>query len=50
MSEAVDYLLQNNQTGFAMHALHPRRIMVTGSRSNAVLCAAGPGVGNVTAE
>ncbi|MGI1859959.1 serine/threonine protein kinase [Corynebacterium striatum] len=50
LSEAVDYLLQNNQTGFAMHALHPRRIMVTGSRSNAVLCAAGPGVGNVTAE
>lgn len=46
----MDYLLQNNQTGFAMHALHPRRIMVTGSRSNAVLCAAGPGVGNVTAE
>ncbi len=44
LSEAVDYLLQNNQTGFAMHALHPRRIMVTGSRSNAVLCAAGPGV------
>ncbi|MBD0855674.1 hypothetical protein AZH46_03615 [Corynebacterium striatum] len=50
LAEAVDYLLQNNQTGFAMHALHPRRIMVTGSRSNAVLCAAGPGVGNVTAE
>ncbi|HFG8807396.1 serine/threonine protein kinase [Corynebacterium striatum] len=50
LSEAVDYLLQNNQTGFAMHALHPRRIMVAGSRSNAVLCAAGPGVGNVTAE
>ncbi|HCG3140047.1 TPA: serine/threonine protein kinase [Corynebacterium striatum] len=50
LSEAVDYLLQNNQTGFAMHALHPRRIMITGSRSNAVLCAAGPGVGNVTAE
>ena len=50
LAEAVDYLLQNNQAGFAMHALHPRRIMVTGSRSNAVLCAAGPGVGNVTAE
>lgn len=50
LAEAVDYLLQNNQTGFAMHALHPRRIMVTGSRSNAVLCAAGPGVGNATAE
>lgn len=50
LAEAVDYLLQNNQAGFAMHALHPRRIMVTGSHSNAVLCAAGPGVGNVTAE
>ena len=50
LAEAVDYLLQNNQAGFAMHALHPRRIMVTGSRINAVLCAAGPGVGNVTAE
>lgn len=50
LAEAVDYLLQNNQAGFAMHALHPRRIMVTGSRSTAVLCAAGPGVGNVTAE
>ena len=50
LAEAVDYLLQNNQAGFAMHALHPRRIMVTGSRSNAVLCAAGPSVGNVTAE
>lgn len=50
LAEAVDYLLQNNQAGFAMHALHPRRIMVTGSRSNAVLYAAGPGVGNVTAE
>ncbi|NTS21654.1 serine/threonine protein kinase, partial [Bacteroides fragilis] len=35
LAEAVDYLLQNNQAGFAMHALHPRRIMVTGSRSTA---------------
>lgn len=50
LAEAVDYLLKNNHAGFAMHALHPRRIMLTGSRSNAVLCAVGPGVGNVTAE
>lgn len=50
LTEAVDYLLKNNHAGFAMHALHPRRIMLTGSRSNAVLCAVGPGVGNVTAE
>lgn len=50
LAEAVDYLLKNNHAGFAMHALHPHRIMLTGSRSNAVLCAVGPGVGNVTAE
>ncbi|MDO5032246.1 serine/threonine protein kinase [Corynebacterium sp.] len=42
LAQAVDYLLGQNQAGFAAHALNPNRIIVTNHRTGAYLASAGP--------